>query len=116
MARLDTQRPPSKLHVRKNARHNMRGYDTSTHEVWGDSFAGGGTALPASTGFAGTPGDWGPVGCTVPANAAAVVGSSIVASPTSAWTTGQYVQTATAAAPGRVYWNGSAWVGGSAAP
>jgi hypothetical protein len=115
MARLDTQRPPSKLHVRKNARHAMRGYDTSTHEIWGDSFAGGGTALPASIGYAGIPGDWGPVGCTVPVNQAAVVGSSIVASPTSAWTTGQYAQTQVAGAGGRVYWNGSAWVAGTAA-
>jgi hypothetical protein len=114
MARLDTMRPPTRLHVRKNYRYYMRGYDTSLHEPWGDSITGGGTALPATTAYAGIPGDWGPVGCAVPAAQANVIGSSIVAVPTTPWTTGQHVQTLTAGAAGRVCWTGSAWVGGAA--
>jgi hypothetical protein len=39
---------------------------------------------------------------------------TIKASPLTAWTTGQYMQTATAGAPGRVTWTGTAWVGGVA--
>jgi hypothetical protein len=113
--RLDTQRRPSKAHVRTSNRKYVRGYDTIPHEIWGDTIAGGAT-FPATIGYAGIPGSFGPEGCTLPANAAAVVGSSIVASPSTTWTTGQYIQTATGAAAGRVYWNGSAWVGGGAAP
>jgi hypothetical protein len=37
MARLDTQRPPSKVHARSNARTYKRGYDSIPHPVWGDS-------------------------------------------------------------------------------
>jgi hypothetical protein len=112
--RLEVQRSPRKLHTRKNSRLYVRGYDTNPHEVWGDSYAGGDTPLAATSGFSGIPGDWAPVGCTVPTNQAAVVGSTIKASPTTAWTTGQYVQTQVAGAGGRVYWSGSAWVAGVA--
>jgi hypothetical protein len=112
--RLDTQRQPSKLHVRKNPRRMARGYDVTPHEIWGDSYAGGGTALPATTGYAGIPGDFGPVGCAIPATQAAIIGSSIVAVPSTAWTTGQYVQSQVAGAAGRACWTGSAWVGGAA--
>jgi hypothetical protein len=70
--------------------------------------------LPATIGYAGIPGDWGPVGCTPPATVAALQASGIVASPTTGWTTGQYVQTLTPAAPGRACWTGTGWVGGAA--
>ena len=38
----------------------------------------------------------------------------IVANPLTPWTSGQFVQTGTAGAAGRVTWSGSAWVGGAA--
>jgi hypothetical protein len=77
---------------------------------------GGGAAV--STGAtAGTPGTWTPGGSNPPADVSALQGASpaIVASPTTAWTTGQYVQTVAAGAPGQAYWNGTAWVAGTAA-
>jgi hypothetical protein len=66
---------------------------------------------------AGIPGAWTPAGAVVPATQLDVMQGKpvpIVASPGTAWTTGQFVQTATAGAPGRVCWTGSAWVGGAA--
>jgi hypothetical protein len=73
----------------------------------------GGGATGAS---AGTPGSWTPGGSTPPASVAALQGASpsIAAAPTTAWTTGQYVQTGTAGAPGQAHWNGTAWVAGPA--
>lgn len=115
MTRLDTMRTPSRLHARKNARWYLRGYDDSTHEVWGDSVVAGSSPKPAvSTGYAGIPGSFGPDGSALPATAAAVIGSSIVAVPDTPWTTGQFIQTATAGAAGRVSWSGTAWVSGAA--
>jgi hypothetical protein len=75
--------------------------------------SGGGGATGAS---AGTPGSWTPGGSNPPASVAALQGASpsIAASPTTAWTTGQYVQTGTAGAPGQAHWNGTAWVAGPA--
>lgn len=67
---------------------------------------------PATGATAGTPGSFTPAGCETPANLAAMTG--ITASPATAWTTGQYVQTATAGAPGEATWSGTAWVGGRA--
>lgn len=115
MARLDTQRRVSRLHQRANARKYVRGYDANPHECWGDSYnSGGANPFPATDGYAGIPGSFGPPGCTLPATAAAVIGSSIVATPKTAWTTGQFVQTATAGAAGRVCWTGTGWVSGAA--
>jgi hypothetical protein len=71
--------------------------------------------VAAATGAnAGSPGAWTPGGSTPPANAAGATSAGIVASPASAWTSGQYVQGSTAGAPGEMYWNGSAWVAGRA--
>ena len=72
----------------------------------------GATAPPATGATAGIPGTWTPPGSTPPASPAAMTG--IVASPGTAWTSGQYVQTGTAGAAGRTTWTGSAWVGGAA--
>ena len=71
-------------------------------------------AVPATGATAGTPGSFTPSGSTPPADTAALIASSITASPTTAWTTGQYVQTATSGVGGRGYWNGTAWVAGAA--
>jgi len=73
--------------------------------------------LPATGATAGIPGTWTPAGSLVPASPAALSQSNpvrVVASPTTAWTTGQYVQTQTAGAAGRASWTGSAWVSGAA--
>jgi hypothetical protein len=72
-------------------------------------------ATPKATGAtAGIPGSWTPAGSTPPAGVAELQASSIVASPATGWTSGQYVQTGTAGAAGRATWTGSGWVGGAA--
>lgn len=80
--------------------------------IWGDNTRD--NVPQASGATAGTPGTWTPAGADVPASVAALQASTIKASPTAAWTTGQYVQTAATGAPGRAYWSGTAWVGGAA--
>lgn len=64
-------------------------------------------AVTATGATAGTPGFFTPTGATVPANLAALTG--ITASPTTAWTTGQYVITADLLANN---WTGAAWAAG----
>jgi hypothetical protein len=68
--------------------------------------------IPATGATAGIPGSFTPPGSTPPANVAGMAG--IVASPTTPWTTGQFVQTGTAGAAGRTSWSGTDWVGGVA--
>jgi hypothetical protein len=74
---------------------------------------GGGAAL-ATGATAGTPGTWTPSGSALPNDVASLQGASpaIVASPNTAWATGEYVQTETAGAPGQAHWNGTAWIAG----
>lgn len=67
----------------------------------------------AAGATAGVPGAWTPAGCRVPADLAQTTAWAVVASPATAWTAGQYVQTATAGAAGRVSWNGTGWVSGA---
>lgn len=74
-------------------------------------FGGGNVATGAT---AGTPGTWTPGGSTPPADVTALQGSTITATPTTAWTTGQYVQTGMSGTPGQAYWNGTAWTAGQA--
>jgi hypothetical protein len=74
------------------------------------------TAADGAT--AGAPGLWTPQGSNPPANVAALIAGTpnvVVASPTTAWTTGQYVQTGTSGAAGEAHWDGAAWVAGKAA-
>lgn len=70
--------------------------------------------VPATGATAGTPGTWTPAGCVVPADVNAVTAAGIVASPSTPWQPGQYVQTATPLVAGRCYWLGSAWAAGVA--
>ena len=72
-----------------------------------------GTATGAT---AGIPGTWTPAGSRAPLSLADVVNGNptVVANPLTPWTTGQYVQTRTAGAAGRVTWSGTNWVGGAA--
>lgn len=77
-----------------------------------DLFSGGVALATGAT--AGTPGTWTPGGSGVPASVTALQGASISASPNTAWTVGQYVQTGTAGVAGQAHWSGSAWVSGVA--
>jgi hypothetical protein len=73
-----------------------------------------GPSVPATGATAGTPGTWTPSGADPPATVAdliAGVPNTVTASPASAWTTGQYVETADLA---DAHWSGSAWVAGPA--
>jgi len=65
--------------------------------------------IAATGATAGAPGSYTPAGAVVPANRAAL--TSVVASPATAWTTGQYVVTADTQ---HSHWSGSAWVAGDA--
>jgi hypothetical protein len=76
-------------------------------------FSGG--VSPATGATAGTPGTWSPGGSAAPSNAAEANTNSVVATPNTAWTTGQYVQGSTAGAAGEMHWNGSSWASGRAA-
>jgi hypothetical protein len=68
--------------------------------------------IPATGATAGTPGTWTPAGSTPPATVAALLADPVTASPATAWTTGQRVVCGDAAP---AYWNGTAWVAGTAA-
>src|SRR6478609_682122 len=72
----------------------------------------GGGAAAATGATAGTPGAFTPSGAVVPANLAALQGASpaVVASPTTAWTTGESVNLGT----GSAHWDGTAYVAGLA--
>jgi hypothetical protein len=74
----------------------------------------GGSGATATGANAGIPGSWTPSGAGAPADVPALTSSGIVATPNTAWTTGQYVQTLTAGVPGQGHWNGTAWVAGVA--
>lgn len=66
---------------------------------------------------AGIPGTWVPTGSTPPKSVqdlAQGVWVTVVASPTTPWTVGQYVQTGTPGTTGRASWSGTNWVGGAA--
>jgi hypothetical protein len=74
-----------------------------------------GAVNSASGATAGTPGTWTPGGSTPPASVAALQAgtpNAITASPATSWTTGQYVQTGTAGAPGEAHWDGDSWEAG----
>ncbi|MGW0861296.1 phage tail tube protein [Streptomyces sp. NPDC002611] len=67
----------------------------------------GGSLATGAT--AGSPGSFSPEGSTAPANLAGM--ADVIATPTSAWTTGQHVVLGDAS---KAYWNGTAWVAGQA--
>lgn len=70
------------------------------------------TADIAPTGAtAGTPGAFTPAGAELPENLAALQASAIVASPATAWTTGQYVVLGDSS---HAYWDGNSWEAGEA--
>ena len=72
-------------------------------------------AVAATGATAGTPGTWTPGGSTPPSSVANLIAgtpNAVTASPNTAWTTGQYVQTGTAGVGGQAHWDGTAWVTG----
>jgi len=71
---------------------------------------GTGGAVVATGATAGAPGSFTPSGAAPPADLAALQGGSVVANPSSAWTTGQSVNLGT----GSAHWDGSAYVAGLA--
>lgn len=74
--------------------------------------------MPATGATAGIPGTWTPAGSQPPANVPNLIAGTpnpVVASPATAWTVGQYVQTGTTGAAGQAHWNGTGWVLGAAA-
>lgn len=85
---------------------------------WGSTPTTNITGATAATGAtAGTPGTWTPSGSTAPADVPDLIAgtpNAVTASPGTAWTVGQYVQTGTAGAPGEASWDGSIWVAGRA--
>lgn len=64
---------------------------------------------PATGATAGTPGSYTPTGAAAPDSVANM--GSVVASPTTAWTTGQYVVLSDNS---HAYWDGAAWQSGDA--
>jgi hypothetical protein len=71
---------------------------------------------PSTGATAGSPGSFTPANTKAPASVEALIAGSpnvVVASPLTAWTTGQYVQTRTAGVAGRANWSGTAWVAGA---
>lgn len=75
----------------------------------------GASGGPAATGATeGAPGTWTPSGATPPADVAALQAGGVTASPATAWTTGNYMQTGTSGVAGQAYWDGSAWTAGKA--
>lgn len=66
--------------------------------------------IVATGATAGTPGTYTPVGADLPASIAAMTGN-VTASPSSAWTSGQYVLLDDGS---QVHWSGTAWVAGAA--
>lgn len=77
---------------------------------WAGSTVSYGGGAPAATGAtAGSPGSFTPAGAAPPANLAAMTG--IVATPATAWTTGQHVVLGDAS---HCHWDGAAWVAGDA--
>jgi hypothetical protein len=68
--------------------------------------------VDAETAVAGEPGFYEPAGAEMPSDLAALTSLSVVASPSSAWAAGQYVELADAST---AYWDGTAWAAGIAA-
>lgn len=83
---------------------------TGTNSIVKGAACGAGDIVPTGA-TAGIPGAFTPAGATPPANVTALQSASptIVASPNTSWTTGQYVTLGT----GTAHWNGTAWVTGA---
>lgn len=107
MSRLDTQRPPSKKHLRPNTRKYVRGYASMPAAPWGE------TGPPPLNKAAAAPNDVFPTEPTVTAqdstNAAKLGPLGYVANPTSNWTATQKITVGAFL----FHWNGTIWVAGA---
>jgi len=74
----------------------------------------GAGATAATNATAGVPGSWNGTAPLTVADLIAGVPKTVSASPNTAWTTGQYVQTQAAGTGGRAHWSGTLWVTGAA--
>ena len=104
--RLNTQRAPSKAHVRPNKRAYVRGYDVIPTLTWGE-------VGPIQLNKAqATNGAVFPTEVTVTAedapNAAKLAGLGYVAVPGTNWGAGQFMTVGAF----RFHWNGTIWVAG----
>jgi len=75
----------------------------------------GAVGIRARAASAGTPGSFVPAAGVKPNTFTAANTQGLTASPSTAWTAGQYVQGATSGESGKMSWNGTAWVAGAAA-
>jgi hypothetical protein len=69
--------------------------------------------MNANLATAGTPGTWGPFQSTAPSTYTQANTWAVAASPSTAWTTGQYVQGTTAGDTGKMNWTGATWATGA---
>ncbi len=88
-------------------------FDGSGNPVYGGNYYPPGV-VKSTGGTAGTPGSWTAGGSVAPAHAAEAKANAVTASPATAWTTGQYNQGREPGVTGRMYWNGTTWVQGTA--
>jgi len=73
------------------------------------------SSLGRATGAtAGKPGKWLPAGAVAPTSVSQLQSASpaITPTPTTAWTSGQWIQTDAQGSAGEAHWSGSAWVTG----
>jgi hypothetical protein len=107
--RLDLQRAPGsgRTHKRLNSRLYVRGYEQNPHSVWGDSAVVSAQKGAASNGsaFFNEP----TITASDSTNAGRLAALGYVASPTSAWTTGQSITVNGFA----FNWSGAAWAAGA---
>jgi hypothetical protein len=88
-------------------------FDGNYQPIYGGTYYDPGV-VKSTSGAAGTPGAWSAAGSVPPADAGEAAYNAVTASPTSAWTTGQYTQGRNPAAAGQMHWTGSAWAAGKA--
>lgn len=90
--------------------------DGSTPDDWGYDAGATRTPAPATGATSGTPGAWTPASSDPPNTPADLIAGKpnvVTASPATAWTSGQYVQTGKTGTAGRAHWSGTAWVAGA---
>lgn len=92
--------------------------DGSSPAEYGYNAGIAGQVTHATGATAGTTGTtWTPASSDPPNTVANLIAGKpnvVTASPATAWTTGQYVQTGTKGTAGQAHWSGSAWVAGKA--
>jgi hypothetical protein len=106
MAILDRQRPPGRFHKRRGYRYMVRGYNFRPHAVWGNNVPDGPDRAKAAP-YTAYPSDSNITASDAP-NAALLAGEGFVATPTTNWTTGQFISVGGF----NFNWTGAAWAAG----